>query len=271
MAVFAMPGRDMPQHLAELERWGRVVDPDAMIYQWYVNDIEGDVAPAGWHASAGSAGPATSGCAAGRISTTFSTIGSRSSCRPRDRSYADYILQDFAPGSAEWTEFERYFHAFATEARALRAAAGDAALSAGAVPRPLSAAAGARSHEGAWRRRTCCRFRRSPGCDRAARCSRTRRRRGISRCSVPPASGAARRDARIRVLPGHAGGGSDACATDGAADAARRSRRWRPSTQRRTRSSPSTPSVAAAERGLQTVTVAADDSRHRMRAACASA
>src|SRR6185312_6411885 len=38
---------------------------------------------------------------------------------PPDRSYADYILQDFGPGSAEWTEFERYFHAFAMEARAL--------------------------------------------------------------------------------------------------------------------------------------------------------
>ena len=36
-----------------------------------------------------------------------------------ERSYVDYILQDFQPGSAEWTEFERYFHAFAIQAKAI--------------------------------------------------------------------------------------------------------------------------------------------------------
>jgi hypothetical protein len=30
-----------------------------------------------------------------------------------DRSYVDYILQDYAPGSLEWSEFERYFHTLA--------------------------------------------------------------------------------------------------------------------------------------------------------------
>jgi hypothetical protein len=38
---------------------------------------------------------------------------------PPERSYVDYILQDFAPGSAEWSEFERVFHAFATRAAQL--------------------------------------------------------------------------------------------------------------------------------------------------------
>ena len=34
-----------------------------------------------------------------------------------DRSYTDYMLQDFMPGSYEWAEFERAFHSFATYAR----------------------------------------------------------------------------------------------------------------------------------------------------------
>ncbi len=40
---------------------------------------------------------------------------------PPGRSYVDYILQDFSPGIAEWTEFKRCFHAFAV--RAAQAAA----------------------------------------------------------------------------------------------------------------------------------------------------
>jgi hypothetical protein len=32
------------------------------------------------------------------------------------RSYTDYILQDFGPGTYEWAEFERAFHSFATRA-----------------------------------------------------------------------------------------------------------------------------------------------------------
>jgi hypothetical protein len=38
---------------------------------------------------------------------------------PPDRTYVDYILQDFKPGTAEWSEFERYFHAFALRAASL--------------------------------------------------------------------------------------------------------------------------------------------------------
>ena len=34
-----------------------------------------------------------------------------------ERSYTDYMLQDFGPGSYEWAEFERAFHSFATRAR----------------------------------------------------------------------------------------------------------------------------------------------------------
>ena len=38
---------------------------------------------------------------------------------PPGRSYPQYLVDDFVPGSREWSEFERYFHNFATRARTL--------------------------------------------------------------------------------------------------------------------------------------------------------
>src|SRR5262245_8362722 len=120
MAVFAMPGREMPQHLQELERWGRIVNPDVLIYQWYVNDIEVmSHRPDGkrrWQRWSGHEWLR-------RRSYLYYFLDNRLAqfVPAADRSYVEYILQDFVPGTAEWTEFERYFHAFATEARALAA------------------------------------------------------------------------------------------------------------------------------------------------------
>jgi hypothetical protein len=120
MAVFAVPGRDMPQHLQELEHWGRIVNPDVLIYQWYVNDIEVmSHRPDGtrkWQRW-----PEHEWLR--RRSYLYYFLDNRLAqfVPAADRSYAEYILQDFVPGSAEWTEFERYFHTFATEARALAA------------------------------------------------------------------------------------------------------------------------------------------------------
>jgi hypothetical protein len=118
MAVFAVPGRDMPQHLQELERWGRAVNPDTLIYQWYVNDIEViSHRPNGtrtWQRWGGHEWLR-------RRSYLYYFLDNRFAqfVPAADRSYADYIAHDFVPGSAEWTEFERYFHTFATEAQAL--------------------------------------------------------------------------------------------------------------------------------------------------------
>ena len=126
MAVFAVPGQDIPQHLRELEHWGRIVNPDVLIYQWYVNDIEvwdlGRVLshrPDGkrrWQRWAAHEWLR-------RRSYLYYFLDNRlaQAVPAADRSYAEYFLQDFVPGSAEWTEFERYFHTFATQARALAA------------------------------------------------------------------------------------------------------------------------------------------------------
>lgn len=118
MAVLSLPGRNIPEHVAGLESWGRTLQPDVLIYQWYVNDIE--VEPRrpentrwweqqSWHEPLR------------RWSFLYYFLDSRlaSYLPPSDRSYVQYILEDYAPGTLEWAEFERYFHRFAEQAREL--------------------------------------------------------------------------------------------------------------------------------------------------------
>jgi hypothetical protein len=118
MAVFAVPGRDMPQHLQELERSGRAVNPDVLIYQWYVNDIEViSHRPNGtrtWQRWGGHEWLR-------RRSYLYYFLDNRFAqfVPAADRSYADYIAQDFVPGSAEWTDSSGTSTRFATEAQAL--------------------------------------------------------------------------------------------------------------------------------------------------------
>jgi len=117
MAVFGMPGRNMAEHLEEIHQWGDRVAADVVIYQWYVNDLE--VAPERpdftrqwqrWRSHEWLR----------RNSYLYFFLDHRASqlLPPPDRSYVDYMLQNYVPGSAEWSEFERRFHSFAMTARA---------------------------------------------------------------------------------------------------------------------------------------------------------
>ena len=117
-----LPGRDIPKHLEELERWGPVVKPDVLIYQWYVNDIE-VVSHRPNRTQRWQRWPGHDWLR--RTSYLYYFLDNRASelVPPPDRTYVDYILQDFRPGTAEWSEFERYFHAFAS-ARARRSRRG---------------------------------------------------------------------------------------------------------------------------------------------------
>lgn len=42
MAVLAYPGRDLDGHLEQLRKWGKELNPDIIIYQWYDNDMDLD-------------------------------------------------------------------------------------------------------------------------------------------------------------------------------------------------------------------------------------
>lgn len=116
MAVFAMPGRDIPDHTAQVERWIAQVDPDIFIYQWYINDIE--VEPRrprnarSWQQWSGHEWLQKSSYLYYFLDNRLATY-----VPPPDRSYVDYILQDYTPESIEWSEFERYFHTLAMQAK----------------------------------------------------------------------------------------------------------------------------------------------------------
>jgi hypothetical protein len=116
MAVSAEPGRDMWEHMAAVQELGSRVQPDVLIYQWYVNDIEVVERRPRFHR----AWQRWSQHQRLRDSSYlyYFVDHMAASWLPQpNRSYTDYILQDFGAGTYAWTEFERAFHSFATRAR----------------------------------------------------------------------------------------------------------------------------------------------------------
>lgn len=109
MSVLAVPGRDIPSHVQEVKQWLPDVQPDIFIYQWYINDIEAiyhrPENKRWWHALAAHDTLRKSSYLYFFFDDRFSKL-----LPPSDRSYVDYIVQDFIPGSLEWSEFERLFH-----------------------------------------------------------------------------------------------------------------------------------------------------------------
>lgn len=118
LAVFALPGRDIAGHIEELERWGARVSPDILIYQWYVNDVEvmshRPDATRAWQRWAGH-----EWLRRRSFLYYFFNYKAAELLPPPARSYAEYIMQDFVPGTVEWSEFERAFHQFAVRAARL--------------------------------------------------------------------------------------------------------------------------------------------------------
>ena len=116
MAVLAEPGRDMWEHMAVVQEWGSRVQPDVLIYQWYVNDVEVVERRPRFHRT-------WQRWSQHERVRNFSYLyyfldHMAASWLPQpERSYTEYILQDFGPGTYAWTEFERAFHSFATRAK----------------------------------------------------------------------------------------------------------------------------------------------------------
>jgi hypothetical protein len=115
VAVFATPGADMPHHVQTMREWARRAQPDIVIYQWYINDIEAiSHRPdptmfwerSRWHPRLRSA------------SYLYYVLDYRLALllQRLDQRYLRYLRDDFAPGTLEWTEFEREFHEFALRA-----------------------------------------------------------------------------------------------------------------------------------------------------------
>lgn len=122
MAVLAQPGREIDEHLQQLKKWGHELQPDFIIYQWYINDMELEKQDR----------PQTDRIWRHVFSHSFLQEHSYlwffldfsldtllpSATVPYE-SYARYIADHFKEGSARWLVFEEYFSEWATLAKEL--------------------------------------------------------------------------------------------------------------------------------------------------------
>ena len=116
MAVYALPGRNIPEHLQVLRDSVRTASPDVLIYQWHPNDIEVvEDRPSierPWQHWALHERLKQSSYLYFFLDNRFARL-----VPAKARTYVEYLVQDFAPGTHPWAEFERVFHSFATLAK----------------------------------------------------------------------------------------------------------------------------------------------------------
>jgi lysophospholipase L1-like esterase len=118
MAVLAAGGREIDGHLEQIRRHGAEIDPDLIIYQWFLNDIELDksgrpTADLPWRRLFFHPVLASGSALWFFLDHAFSQLW------PTSRTYAEYIHEDCGPGTENWRNFEEQFAAWAREAHAL--------------------------------------------------------------------------------------------------------------------------------------------------------
>lgn len=116
VAVLARPGREIDGHLEQLIRWGDEIDPDLIVYQWYINDIElaKDDRPRvdrGWRRYV------FPGFARNHSYLWFLLDYRIGLLTGQRRPYEDYIRANFAENTQKWGLFADHFHQWAVEAK----------------------------------------------------------------------------------------------------------------------------------------------------------
>jgi lysophospholipase L1-like esterase len=119
-ATLAQPGREIDNHLAQLLKWGEEIQPDLIIYQWYINDIELDKS----HRPGPNKRIWRQLFFHGRMLQYsylwfFLDYVLDVKLPSSERRYQDYIAAQYAVNSDEWTRFTQLFHAWAAAARRL--------------------------------------------------------------------------------------------------------------------------------------------------------
>lgn len=119
MAVLARPGREIDDHLQQLKKWGHELQPDVIIYQWYINDMELEKqyrprTDRPWrHLFFHSILQEHS------YLWFFLDFSLDTLLPSATLSYESYIASHFKEGSAGWSLFERYFSDWARLAKEL--------------------------------------------------------------------------------------------------------------------------------------------------------
>lgn len=122
MAVLARPGREIDEHLQQLQKWGHELKPDVIIYQWSINDIDPGKGYRQLKPSRLWRHPWFLHSMLVKNSylwffLDFSLDTLLPSATPL--SYESYIGSHFKEGSADWLRFERYFSDWAMSAKEL--------------------------------------------------------------------------------------------------------------------------------------------------------
>lgn len=117
VAVLARPGREIDGHLEQLRKWGKEIDPDVVIYQWFINDMELNKndrpgRDRGWRRFV------FPGIARNH-SYLWYLLGYRIGVSLDPGSYDDYVRTYYSNDSDNWHAFENLFHDWAIEAKRL--------------------------------------------------------------------------------------------------------------------------------------------------------
>ncbi len=119
MAVLAKPGREIDGHLQQLRKWGHELQPDVIIYQWYINDMELEKQHRPgrdrlWRHLFFHSILQKYSYLWFFLDFSLDTLLSSPAL-----SYESYISSQFKEGSASWSLFERYFSDWAMLAKEL--------------------------------------------------------------------------------------------------------------------------------------------------------
>ena len=117
MAVLAYPGREIDDHMEQFQKWGQEINPDIIIYQWYINDIELDKSsrPGAhrlWRIRYVNKFLANSSYLYYFVDYHFNRMLPSSA-----QNYYEYIAEHYAENSIAWAKFERAFQAWAQVAK----------------------------------------------------------------------------------------------------------------------------------------------------------
>jgi len=119
MAVYARPGREIMHHLTGLQTYPQDLDPDILVYQWYVNDIEVEKKErptsvgAPWRHWPGHYWAWTHSYLYFFLDNRLGLVLPNG-----DRSYPDYMIHEYAPGTRGWALFADQFDQWAKLAKA---------------------------------------------------------------------------------------------------------------------------------------------------------
>ena len=121
MAVLAGPGREIDEHLQQLKKWGHELQPDIIIYQWYINDIDPGKEYRRLMPSRLWRHPYFLHAMLAKYSYLWFFLDfSLDQLLPSATlSYERYIANHFKEGSEGWSLFERYFSDWALSAKEL--------------------------------------------------------------------------------------------------------------------------------------------------------